>query len=133
MTPSPGSGGGAAGGGFDLRPGVPVALEAEPATPRWVGSVRRADIDDDLTVVEWVRRPSPRFSDQVVQSLLVHPCGRAELGPPVVFSGELPEIVGAEDWYAYSVLTSNIAGVLGLAQEATRTIHHTLRYRRPGG
>ncbi|MGL4743360.1 MAG: hypothetical protein ACRCYX_13610, partial [Dermatophilaceae bacterium] len=71
---------------------------------------------------DWVRQPSPGFADQVVQSLLVRPDGRVELSPPVVFTGELPEIVQAEDWLAYAVLAANVAGVLGLAQDATRTI-----------
>ncbi|MGL5808699.1 MAG: hypothetical protein ACRCYQ_02000 [Nocardioides sp.] len=127
----PGPGGGGAGEGFDLRPVVPVVLDVEPAKPAWVGAVRRAELDEDLVAVEWVRRPSSRFADQVVQSLLVRGGGRTELNPPVVFPGELPEIVGAEDWFAYAVLVANVAGILGSAQEATRTIHRTQRRGRP--
>ncbi|MGL5809603.1 MAG: hypothetical protein ACRCYQ_06650 [Nocardioides sp.] len=39
-----------------------------------------------------------------------------------MFPSELPEIVQAEDWLAYAVLAANVAGVLGLALEATRSL-----------
>ncbi|MGL5825353.1 MAG: hypothetical protein ACRCYU_11135 [Nocardioides sp.] len=57
-----------------------------------------------------------------MQSLLVRPDGQTELHPPVVYAGELPEIIQTEDWLAYAILTANVAGVLGRAHEATRTL-----------
>ncbi|MGL5827560.1 MAG: hypothetical protein ACRCYU_22550, partial [Nocardioides sp.] len=91
-------------------------------TPDWVGHIHRAQFDDGLTGVDWVNRPSPNFPDQVVQTLLIHPNGRTDLHPPVVYAGELPEIIHTEDWLAYTILTANIAGILGRANEATRTL-----------
>ncbi|MGL5827512.1 MAG: hypothetical protein ACRCYU_22310 [Nocardioides sp.] len=112
----------AAGRGFNPQHPIPHVLPAEPPTPPWVSDTRRAENDDGLIGVDWINRPSTEFADQVVQSLLVRPDGRVELNPPVVFTGEVPEIVQAEDWLAYAVLAANIAGILGMAQEATRTI-----------
>ncbi|MGL5811465.1 MAG: hypothetical protein ACRCYQ_16105, partial [Nocardioides sp.] len=82
--------------GFNPQHPIPYVLPAEPAVPAWVEGVRRAEGVDGSVGVDWVRQPSPGFADQVVQSLLVRPDGRVELSPPVVFTGELPEIVQAE-------------------------------------
>ncbi|MGL5809604.1 MAG: hypothetical protein ACRCYQ_06655 [Nocardioides sp.] len=46
---------------------IPSVLAAEPAAPSWVDGVRRADAVGGLTGVDWMRRPSPEFVDQVVQ------------------------------------------------------------------
>ncbi|MGL5810247.1 MAG: hypothetical protein ACRCYQ_09910 [Nocardioides sp.] len=123
MSRLDGSGsGGVMNPGFESRHVIPVVLDAEPSAPEWVESVRRAVAEDGTVGVDWARRPSPRFADQVVQSLVVRPGGRIELRPPMVFPGEVPEMVHADDWRAYAVLAANIAGLLKVAQDATRTL-----------
>ncbi|MGL5810363.1 MAG: hypothetical protein ACRCYQ_10500 [Nocardioides sp.] len=116
---------------FNPQRPIPYVIAAEPDTPTWVGAVRRAETDDGLVGVDWVRRPSPAFTDQVVQSLLVRPDGRVELHPPVVFPGEIPEIVQADDWLVYAVLAANISGILGHALETTRTLTRPKPSREP--
>ncbi|MGL5827347.1 MAG: hypothetical protein ACRCYU_21430 [Nocardioides sp.] len=108
--------------GFNPQRPIPYVIAAEPDTPTWVEAVRRAETDDGLIGIDWIRQPSPTFTDHVQQSLLVRPDGRVELHPPVVLPSELPDIIQADDWLAYAVLAANISGILGHALETTRTL-----------